>query len=269
MGSVVFTSTYSGSGFKSATFNLRVTFSETWNASTRQTAIKATAVEIQKVSNTTNFGSMTLRGYIRVNGSNLVSFGAGSASVTISISGGSYCSVRGFSSSTIYVNHDVTGAASATFATVAYGSLKIGAFYNSSYQLGVTAQSKSVTLTKRDPITYSVTYDGNGATSGSTDAQTKSYNVALTLRQNGFIKSGYNFVEWNTAADGSGTHYAEGDTYSANAALALYAIWDMAGSVHIDNELSFSLYSIYIDNGENFEQYVPYIDDGINWSVYS
>lgn len=73
--------------------------------------------------------------------------------------------------------------------------------------------------------TYAVTYNGNEATGGTTDAQTKTYGVDLALRQNGFVRDKYNFVEWNTAADGTGTSYAAGATYTENAALVLYAIW--------------------------------------------
>lgn len=74
-------------------------------------------------------------------------------------------------------------------------------------------------------ITYAVTYNGNGATGGSTDAQTKTYGTNLVLRSNGFTRTSYSFLNWNTKADGSGTTYAAGATYTTNAALALYAIW--------------------------------------------
>lgn len=73
--------------------------------------------------------------------------------------------------------------------------------------------------------TYAVTYNGNEATGGTTEAQTKTYGVDLTLQENGFVRDKYNFVEWNTAADGTGTSYAAGATYTTNAALTLYAIW--------------------------------------------
>jgi len=76
--------------------------------------------------------------------------------------------------------------------------------------------------------TYAVTYDGNGATSGSVpDAQTKTYGVALTLASNsgGLARIGFVFSGWNTQADGSGTDYAEGAEYTTNAAVTLYARW--------------------------------------------
>lgn len=73
--------------------------------------------------------------------------------------------------------------------------------------------------------TWGVTYDGNGATGGETESQTKVEDISLALRYNGFVRDKYTFVEWNTAADGSGGSYTEGQEYTQNAALVLYAIW--------------------------------------------
>jgi hypothetical protein len=49
----------------------------------------------------------------------------------------------------------------------------------------------------------------------------------LTLQTNSgnLIISGKNFDGWNTAADGSGTSYAAGGTYSANTGVTLFAKW--------------------------------------------
>lgn len=71
---------------------------------------------------------------------------------------------------------------------------------------------------------YTVTYNANGGT-GTTSAQTKWYGEALALRSNGFSRTGYTFAKWNTKADGSGTAYAAGASYTANAGVTLYAIW--------------------------------------------
>lgn len=77
--------------------------------------------------------------------------------------------------------------------------------------------------------TYAVTYNANGGT-GTTSSQTKTYGVSLTLRANGFSRTGYAFQHWNTKADGSGTTYAAGASYAANAAVTLYAIWQATAS---------------------------------------
>lgn len=75
---------------------------------------------------------------------------------------------------------------------------------------------------------YAVTYDGNGADSGSTESQSKIYNGSVTVQDCGFVKAHFEFLEWNTAADGTGTRYMPGASYAANAALTLYAIWEKA-----------------------------------------
>ena len=78
------------------------------------------------------------------------------------------------------------------------------------------------------PEAFSVTYNANGATSGSAPAnQTKTAGVDLTLATNtgNLAKAGYTFAGWNTKADGSDTHYDTGATYTTDAALTLYAEW--------------------------------------------
>lgn len=72
--------------------------------------------------------------------------------------------------------------------------------------------------------TFSVTFNANGG-SGAPAAQTKTYGETLALSSTVPTRTNYDFVEWNTASDGTGTSYQPGGEYSANAALALYAIW--------------------------------------------
>jgi uncharacterized repeat protein (TIGR02543 family) len=75
---------------------------------------------------------------------------------------------------------------------------------------------------------YSVIYDANGASGGvAPDAQTKSAGVDLTLSGNtgNLERTGYTYAGWNTASDGTGTDYAEGATYAADANLELHAKW--------------------------------------------
>ncbi len=74
------------------------------------------------------------------------------------------------------------------------------------------------------PVTYTVTYNANGG-SGAPGDQTKTYGVNLTLSSTKPTRTGYTFVNWNTASNGTGTSYASGGTYSGNANLTLYAQW--------------------------------------------
>ena len=71
---------------------------------------------------------------------------------------------------------------------------------------------------------YTVSYNANGG-DGAPSAQTKDGGIDLTLSSTVPTRDGYTFAGWNTQADGNGTPYAAGDTYSANAAVTLYAQW--------------------------------------------
>jgi uncharacterized protein (TIGR02145 family)/uncharacterized repeat protein (TIGR02543 family) len=79
---------------------------------------------------------------------------------------------------------------------------------------------------KWTPLTYTVTYDANSASTGTAPAQqTKTCGVALALAAGSLARNGYAFSGWNTASDGTGTDYAQGANYTGNAALALFAKW--------------------------------------------
>jgi uncharacterized repeat protein (TIGR02543 family) len=76
--------------------------------------------------------------------------------------------------------------------------------------------------------TYTITYNANGADSGSVPSdQTKIQGIDLTLASNteSLSRTGYTFVGWNTLANGSGTSYSEGASYTADADLTFYANW--------------------------------------------
>lgn len=74
---------------------------------------------------------------------------------------------------------------------------------------------------------YTITYNANGGTGGPS-SQTKAHGTTLTLASSEPTRSGYTFKEWNTKADGSGTGYDPGDSFTMNADTTLYAKWDMA-----------------------------------------
>ena len=71
---------------------------------------------------------------------------------------------------------------------------------------------------------YTISFDANGG-SGSMDPQKSVEGAAVTLASNAFTNGSYDFAEWNTAADGSGTSYADGATITPTADMTLYAQW--------------------------------------------
>ena len=83
----------------------------------------------------------------------------------------------------------------------------------------------SVTLYAQWTInSYTVTFDANGGT-GSMSNQSANYNGATNLTANAFTKTGHTFAGWNTAANGSGTSYADQASYPFTANVTLYAQW--------------------------------------------
>ena len=78
------------------------------------------------------------------------------------------------------------------------------------------------TITISNP--YTVSYNANGG-SGAPGSQRKVTGINITLSSTTPTRTGYAFNGWNTASNGSGTNYAKGATYSANASATLYAKW--------------------------------------------
>ena len=99
------------------------------------------------------------------------------------------------------------------------------AFYK--YTAGSTTYSNYCTTVV---VTYSVTYDGNGATSGSVPedntAYTSGQSVTVAGNTGNLAKTGYAFDGWNTQNDGQGTNYAANETFSITANTTLYAKWN-------------------------------------------
>ena len=78
--------------------------------------------------------------------------------------------------------------------------------------------------------TYTVKYNGNGENSGTTPSSSHTYDTAKNLTANGYIKNGYQFVGWNTQANGSGTSYSDKQsvknlTTTNGGVVTLYAQW--------------------------------------------
>ena len=107
----------------------------------------------------------------------------------------------------------------AGWSTAASGS---GTAYANGATYAFAANTTLYAQWKANP-SFTVTFNANGGT-GSTAAETK--NVPAALTADAFTRSGgYTFAGWNTAANGSGTAYANGATYAFTASATLYAQW--------------------------------------------
>ena len=94
-------------------------------------------------------------------------------------------------------------------------------------------QMGNFTLTARwTPWEHTVRYNANAkndtSVKGIPTSQSKTANVDITLSSDVPTRNGYTFLGWNTQADGNGTAYAAGATYTHDqdgGTVTLYAQW--------------------------------------------
>ena len=78
---------------------------------------------------------------------------------------------------------------------------------------------------KNAPAQVNVSYNANGGT-GTMESITGDVGSKIVIEQNGFARSGYTFTSWNTQADGKGTAYKAGDSFTlTDKDTVLYAQW--------------------------------------------
>ncbi len=79
-------------------------------------------------------------------------------------------------------------------------------------------------------LEYTIVYNGNGETTGSTENSLHRYNEEKVLTRNGYSKTGHTFQNWNTKQDGTGISYEDGAKVNNlaqvnGATVTLYAQW--------------------------------------------
>ena len=81
-----------------------------------------------------------------------------------------------------------------------------------------------------EPTELTVTFEANGSTEypveGTMEPQTVLEKTDTALNANSFTREGYNFLNWNTAADGTGDSYADKATVKLTENTTLYAQWE-------------------------------------------
>ena len=81
-----------------------------------------------------------------------------------------------------------------------------------------------------EPTELTVTFEANGSAEypveGTMAPQTVTAKTDTVLTANTFTREGYNFLNWTTAADGTGDSYADGATVNLTENTTLYAQWE-------------------------------------------
>ena len=116
---------------------------------------------------------------------------------------------------------------------VAYGSaFTLGSTAFAQYTASSTYRSSisgSTTISTAPKPKYTVKYNANGG-SGAPGNQTKTYGKTLTLSSTKPTRTNYTFKGWGTSASSTTVSYAAGASYTTNADITLYAIWELAYS---------------------------------------
>ena len=97
--------------------------------------------------------------------------------------------------------------------------------------MNLRATSGTVTFNALfDVNRYTVIYDGNGATAGTMANQEHTYDAALNLTQNAYIRTGHTFLGWSRNRDAAEPEFLNGEsvknlTTDADGKVTLYAVW--------------------------------------------
>ena len=154
--------------------------------------------------------------------------GDGSHSLVVTIPAGGY--------SLLHYNNDqgfvgATGAESLTTERSLVNNNGRIAWQDGAGTFRITIRKDGSTWKIKAVKVYTVTYDDNGATSGSvpTDANYYTSGSTVTVKTNSgsLAKTGYTFGGWNTNTLGTGTNYTAGTgTFSITEDKILYAKWN-------------------------------------------
>ena len=110
-------------------------------------------------------------------------------------------------------------------------TLTLAAKVDGSQAAGIYTNTLTFTVVANPNVPrLTIAFDGNGADGGSTNAISIASGETAALSSSGFTRAGYLFNGWNERANGYGTGYGAGDTYTAPTLTApqtktLYAQW--------------------------------------------
>lgn len=137
-----------------------------------------------------------------------------------------------------------TGYSFAGWSTTAGGAV---AFTNgANYTMGTTDVTLYAVWLAAG--THTVTFDANGGT-GSMANQVS--NSSTNLTSNAFTRTGYTFTGWNTASNGSGTSYTDGQLYNFSADLTLFAQWQINAPILSNQSFSGTIGNLFTENPTN------------------
>ncbi|MDR3339363.1 MAG: InlB B-repeat-containing protein [Candidatus Symbiothrix sp.] len=211
------------SGSNNSTFTMTATANT--SASSRSATVTVSSGELTRTISVTQAGVSTYAINVSANPST-----GGTTSGGGTFSSGTSCSV------TASANNGYT------FVSWKEGSSVVSS--SASYTFTVSANRTLVANFTAN--TYTVVYNGNGNTGGSTVSSSHTYDVAKNLTANGFTKTGYTFAGWATSATGavvySNSQSVSNLTATNNGTVTLYAKWTASTAITEVKKEDFKIY---------------------------
>ena len=228
MGSVVFTDTYSQTGYNAQTQNVRLNYSESYNTSTNSTTISLDSIDF---STTLNVPNCPVRGAVDFNSTNVIDMPSSTVAYNVTGGGGSYGRVsQSYGVRTISVTHNADGTASFTAylkTASSSGYNTFGIQYDTKYWGVRTPASKTISLTKH---TSTLTVNPNGGIWGGSGSSQNFSQAPTSAKSIGApSRTGYTFAGWVLSGGGSwnGTTYtfgASNGTLTANWTINTWSV---------------------------------------------
>ena len=170
----------------------------------------------------------TVNAYARSgNGSGYYYMSDYSVTVTLyySLNGGSWQSL-GSTYGTLNYNDNVANITKTVTINRTHASqtIKFKAVNTGNYLNTATTETGNDSMVAKP--SYTISYNANNG-SGAPASQTKWYNETLTLSTTKPTRTNYTFKGWATSSTSTTVAYNSGAAYTGNAALTLYAVWQL------------------------------------------
>lgn len=109
------------------------------------------------------------------------------------------------------------------------------------------------------------TYTNNKSTTlyAIWDNGTQSSTILPTI-----TRTGYRLLGWSPNRTATTAAFAPGATYTPNASITLYAVWEPEGLVNIYTGTTWEKFIPYVYNGTDWIRILPYIYNGNAWKLY-
>lgn len=135
---------------------------------------------------------------------------------------------------------------------------------NTTFNPGATYSYDASTTMKAQwkANTYTVSYNANGG-SGAPSSQTKTHDVTLTLSSTSPTRTNYNFKGWGVSSSSTTASYQPGGSYTSNASITLYAIWELAYTPPRITDMTVDR----CDSNENFSDEGKYAVVTFSWAT--